>query len=270
MLIHHFGGREGLWVEVIRAVEERQRAAFAEVVPEPGVERRRRDAPVVAPHLRPVAVAERAALLRALRPGAAGPPGRGRAARRDRRRVARARRGRLRRATASRARRRSRRRGWASRSAAGCCSTCSRPSDREAVDAAMEAYIDLMDGKPGAKPTTRFGGSLRGHRCAGGPRTSFGDRASDPMPSSTCARLASGAPAATRALERRLGARRSSTSTVHRTPRVLARLDGTLSAPAAGDPETSRWATCAPTSPRSASSATSTRCSRRRRPPSAA
>ena len=36
MLIHHFGGREGLWVEVIRAVEERQRAAFAEVVPEPG------------------------------------------------------------------------------------------------------------------------------------------------------------------------------------------------------------------------------------------
>jgi len=36
MLIHHFGGREGLWVEVIRAVEERQRAAFAEVVPDPG------------------------------------------------------------------------------------------------------------------------------------------------------------------------------------------------------------------------------------------
>ena len=37
MLIHHFGGRDGLWVEVIRAVEERQRAAFAEVVPEPGM-----------------------------------------------------------------------------------------------------------------------------------------------------------------------------------------------------------------------------------------
>jgi AcrR family transcriptional regulator len=34
MLIHHFGGREGLWVEVIRAVEDRQRAAFAEVVPD--------------------------------------------------------------------------------------------------------------------------------------------------------------------------------------------------------------------------------------------
>jgi AcrR family transcriptional regulator len=36
MLIHHFGGREGLWVEVIRAVEERQRAALAEVLPAPG------------------------------------------------------------------------------------------------------------------------------------------------------------------------------------------------------------------------------------------
>ena len=36
MLIHHFGGREGLWVEVIRAVEDRQRAAFAEVVPDAG------------------------------------------------------------------------------------------------------------------------------------------------------------------------------------------------------------------------------------------
>ena len=42
MLIHHFGGREGLWVEVIRAVEERQRAALAEVVPDPGADRRRR------------------------------------------------------------------------------------------------------------------------------------------------------------------------------------------------------------------------------------
>ena len=36
MLIHHFGGREGLWVEVIRAVEARQRDALADVVPEPG------------------------------------------------------------------------------------------------------------------------------------------------------------------------------------------------------------------------------------------
>jgi AcrR family transcriptional regulator len=35
MLIHHFGSREGLWVEVIRAVEARQLALLAEVVPDP-------------------------------------------------------------------------------------------------------------------------------------------------------------------------------------------------------------------------------------------
>ena len=35
MLIHHFGSREALWVEVIRAVEARQRALLAEVVPDP-------------------------------------------------------------------------------------------------------------------------------------------------------------------------------------------------------------------------------------------
>jgi AcrR family transcriptional regulator len=34
MLIHHFGSREGLWVEVIRAVEARQRDALAAVVPD--------------------------------------------------------------------------------------------------------------------------------------------------------------------------------------------------------------------------------------------
>ena len=153
MLIHHFGSREGLWVEVIRAVEERQRDALAEVVPDPGAERRRRDAPVVAAHLRPVAVAQRAAVLRALRPGAAGPAGDGRAARRDRRRVARAGGRGASSRSGSRARRRSRRRGSASRSAAGCCSTCSRPATATAVDAAMEAYIALiearLDGKPG-------------------------------------------------------------------------------------------------------------------------
>jgi len=33
MLIHHFGSKEGLWVEVIRAVEAQQRAALAEIVP---------------------------------------------------------------------------------------------------------------------------------------------------------------------------------------------------------------------------------------------
>jgi AcrR family transcriptional regulator len=36
MLIHHFGSREGLLVEVIRAVEARQRAALAELAGESG------------------------------------------------------------------------------------------------------------------------------------------------------------------------------------------------------------------------------------------
>jgi AcrR family transcriptional regulator len=36
MLIHHFGSKEQLWVQVIRAVEDRQRAALAEIVPDPG------------------------------------------------------------------------------------------------------------------------------------------------------------------------------------------------------------------------------------------
>jgi AcrR family transcriptional regulator len=35
MLIHHFGSKEGLWVEVIRAVEDRQREVLAEFVPDP-------------------------------------------------------------------------------------------------------------------------------------------------------------------------------------------------------------------------------------------
>lgn len=35
MLIHHFGSREGLWVEVVRAVEQQQRDAFAELLPDP-------------------------------------------------------------------------------------------------------------------------------------------------------------------------------------------------------------------------------------------
>jgi AcrR family transcriptional regulator len=33
MLIHHFGGREGLWVAVVREVEARQRAALGDVIP---------------------------------------------------------------------------------------------------------------------------------------------------------------------------------------------------------------------------------------------
>jgi AcrR family transcriptional regulator len=35
MLIHHFGSKEGLWVEVIRAVEAGQRAALPEQLPDP-------------------------------------------------------------------------------------------------------------------------------------------------------------------------------------------------------------------------------------------
>ena len=35
MLIHHFGSREGLWVAVVRAVEERQRDALADLVLDP-------------------------------------------------------------------------------------------------------------------------------------------------------------------------------------------------------------------------------------------
>jgi AcrR family transcriptional regulator len=35
MLIHHFGSKEGLWVEVIRAVEAQQRAALPDIAPDP-------------------------------------------------------------------------------------------------------------------------------------------------------------------------------------------------------------------------------------------
>ena len=35
MLIHHFGSKEGLWVEVIRTVEAAQRAALPERLPDP-------------------------------------------------------------------------------------------------------------------------------------------------------------------------------------------------------------------------------------------
>jgi AcrR family transcriptional regulator len=35
MLIHHFGSKEGLWVEVIRTVEAQQRAALPDLLPDP-------------------------------------------------------------------------------------------------------------------------------------------------------------------------------------------------------------------------------------------
>ena len=37
MLIHHFGSKEGLLVEVVRVVEQRQRAALAELRTDPGL-----------------------------------------------------------------------------------------------------------------------------------------------------------------------------------------------------------------------------------------
>jgi AcrR family transcriptional regulator len=35
MLIHHFGSKEGLWVEIVRTVEARQRDLLAQILPDP-------------------------------------------------------------------------------------------------------------------------------------------------------------------------------------------------------------------------------------------
>jgi AcrR family transcriptional regulator len=35
MLIHHFGSKEGLWVEIVQAVEQRQREVLADIMPAP-------------------------------------------------------------------------------------------------------------------------------------------------------------------------------------------------------------------------------------------
>jgi AcrR family transcriptional regulator len=35
MLIHHVGGKEQLWVEIVRTVEARQRALLAQILPDP-------------------------------------------------------------------------------------------------------------------------------------------------------------------------------------------------------------------------------------------
>jgi AcrR family transcriptional regulator len=35
MLIHHFGSKERLWVEIVRAVEARQRGVLAQILPDP-------------------------------------------------------------------------------------------------------------------------------------------------------------------------------------------------------------------------------------------
>ena len=90
MLIYHFGSREALLIEVIRTVEEQQRAG-ARGDPQGRRRTARRDhAAHVGARRRPGAVAERAPVLRGLRPGAAGEPARAAAARRHRRRLGRA------------------------------------------------------------------------------------------------------------------------------------------------------------------------------------
>jgi len=38
MLLHHFGSKAGLWVEVIRAVEAQQRAALPAILPDPAAD----------------------------------------------------------------------------------------------------------------------------------------------------------------------------------------------------------------------------------------
>jgi AcrR family transcriptional regulator len=40
MLIHHFGSKERLWVEVVRAVEQRQRDVLGDLLPDPGADLR--------------------------------------------------------------------------------------------------------------------------------------------------------------------------------------------------------------------------------------
>jgi AcrR family transcriptional regulator len=35
MLIHHFGSKQGLWIEIVRAVEERQRGVLSDIIPDP-------------------------------------------------------------------------------------------------------------------------------------------------------------------------------------------------------------------------------------------
>jgi AcrR family transcriptional regulator len=38
MLIHHFGSKENLWVEVVRAVEQQQRDALPDLIPDPAAD----------------------------------------------------------------------------------------------------------------------------------------------------------------------------------------------------------------------------------------
>jgi AcrR family transcriptional regulator len=40
MLIHHFGSKEQLWVEIVRTVEQRQRELLGDLLPDPGADLR--------------------------------------------------------------------------------------------------------------------------------------------------------------------------------------------------------------------------------------
>jgi AcrR family transcriptional regulator len=40
MLIHHFGSKERLWVEIVRTVEQRQRELLGDLIPDPGADLR--------------------------------------------------------------------------------------------------------------------------------------------------------------------------------------------------------------------------------------
>ena len=165
MLIHHFGSREALWVEVIRAVEARQRALLAEVVPDPDAPARRRRCASggrTSPTSR-CGPNERL-FFEVYGQALQGRPGTvelldGIVDSLDRaggRRASWP--------TGCRARRRSPRRGSGWPSAAGCCSTCWPPATARPSTPPMDAYIALVEarlaGYSGHQPPTdvRVGG----------------------------------------------------------------------------------------------------------------
>jgi AcrR family transcriptional regulator len=71
MLIFHFCSKEQLWVEIVRTVEQRQRERLRELLPDAGQPIGEALRTWWRAHLGPVAVAERAVVLRALRTGPA-------------------------------------------------------------------------------------------------------------------------------------------------------------------------------------------------------
>ena len=169
MLIHHFGSKE----RPLGRDRPRGRAAPARPArrhaSRPGAARRRGDAGVVEAHLRPGAVAQRAAVLRALRTGAPGPPAHGRVldgivdelARPDHRDQRRGRR-------AAR-RSRARTRGSASPSPAGCCSTCSpRATSTASTPRWRRSSTSTRSGSSGPRPVNPLRARARSRPPAGG------------------------------------------------------------------------------------------------------